>query len=172
VKQGAIVMALKRLSEELDFRINHKIEKTLKSMGEITVRSSLVNYNFTINPRVLNRQADFLTEISSLKDVFYTSSRGVNETNLIVSESISDIVEKHFADEKWLLKTDKLASITVKLPKENVGTPGLFYFIFQRLAWEGININEVISTNYEVTIVVSEDHIDSAFKVIKDLKKV
>jgi len=71
-----------------------------------------------------------------------------------------------------LLKTDKLASITVKLPKENVGTPGLFYFIFQRLAWEGININEVISTNYEVTIVVGEDHIDSAFKVIKDLKKV
>lgn len=172
VKQGAIVMALKRLSEELDFRINHKIEKTLKGMGEITVRSSLVNYNFLINPRVLNRQADFLTEISSLKDVFYTSSRGVNETNLIVSESISDILEKHFEDEKWLMKTDKLASITVKLPKDNIGTPGLFYFVFQRLAWDGINITEVISTNFEITIVVSEEHIDSAFKVIKDLKKI
>ena len=37
VKQGAIVMALKRLSEDLDFRLNHRILKVLKNLGEITV---------------------------------------------------------------------------------------------------------------------------------------
>ena len=30
-KQGAVVMALKRLTEDLDFRINHKITKVLKN---------------------------------------------------------------------------------------------------------------------------------------------
>ena len=40
VKQGAVVMALKRLTEELDFRLNHKINKVIKNIGEITVRSS------------------------------------------------------------------------------------------------------------------------------------
>jgi hypothetical protein len=30
VKQGAVVMALKRLTEELDFRLNHKINKVIK----------------------------------------------------------------------------------------------------------------------------------------------
>ena len=29
VKQGAVVMALKRLSDDLDFRVNHKIVKVL-----------------------------------------------------------------------------------------------------------------------------------------------
>jgi hypothetical protein len=38
VKQGAVVMALKRLTEELDFRLNHKINKVIKNIGEITVR--------------------------------------------------------------------------------------------------------------------------------------
>jgi hypothetical protein len=32
VKQGAVVMALKRLTEELDFRLNHKINKVIKTL--------------------------------------------------------------------------------------------------------------------------------------------
>jgi hypothetical protein len=35
---------------------------------------------------------------------------------------------------------------------------------------EGIIINEVISTSNEFTILVSEEQVDVAFKVIKDLK--
>jgi len=170
VKQGAVVMALKRLSDDLDFRVNHKISKVLKNIGEITVRSSLVDYNFGVSETILNSQAELISEINKYPDIFYTSSRGVNETNIVISESVAHLVDKHFAGEKLLEKTDNLASITIKLPKENVSTPGVYYFIFQRLAWEGIIINEVISTSYEFTIFVGDDKVDVAFKVIKDLK--
>ncbi len=170
VKQGAIVMALKRLSIDLDFRLNHKIMKVLKSLGEITVRSSLCDFTYAVSETILNKQAELINEIHSFQDVFYTSSRGVSETNIVVSESVSHIVDKHFANEKLVQKDHNLASITIKLPKENLSTPGIYYFIFQRLAWEGIIINEVISTSYEFTILVSEDEVDVAFKVIKDLK--
>ncbi len=170
VKQGAIVMALKRLSVDLDFRLNHKIVKVLKNIGEITVRSSLCDYTFAVSETILNKQAALISEINNHSDIFYTSSRGVSETNIMVSESMSHLVEKLFAGEKLLNKYDNLASITVKLPKENVITPGIYYFIFQRLAWEGIIINEVISTSNEFTILVNEEEVDVAFKVIKDLK--
>lgn len=170
VKQGAVVMALKGLSDDLDFRVNHKISKVLKNIGEITVRSSLVDFNFGVSETILNSQAELISEINKYPDIFYTSSRGVNETNIVVSESVAHLVDKHFAGEKLLEKTDNLASITIKLPKENVSTPGVYYFIFQRLAWEGIIINEVISTSYEFTIFVGDDKVDVAFKVIKDLK--
>ena len=171
VKQGAVVMALKRLSDDLDFRVNHKITKVLKNIGEITVRSSLVDYNFAVSDTILNSQADLITEIKQHSDIFYTSSRGVNETNIVISESMSHLVEKHFVGEKLIDTTGDLASITIKLPKDNISTPGVYYFIFQRLAWEGITVNEVISTAYEFTIFVSEDKVDVAFKVIKDLKQ-
>ena len=154
VKQGAIVMALKRLSEELDFKINYKISKVLKNIGEITVRSSLTDYTFVISDTLLENQAKLLAEINKVHDIFYTSSRGVNETNIVVSASIDSIID------------------TIKLPQENISTPGVYYYIFQRLAWEGIIIHEVISTTNEFTIIVSDDQIDIAFKVIKDLKNV
>ena len=43
VHTGAIVMALKRLSTDLEFRHSHKIIKTLKNIGDITVRSALID---------------------------------------------------------------------------------------------------------------------------------
>ncbi len=170
VKQGAVIMALKRLSEDLDFKVNHKITKVLKNIGEITVRSSLTDYTFLISDTILNKQADLISDIDSHSDIFYTSSRGVNETNIVVSDSISHLIEKHFKGEKLTQKLDNLASITVKLPKENTSVPGIYYFIFQRLAWEGIVIYEVISTSNEFTILVDDEIVDKAFKVIKDLK--
>jgi len=170
VRNGAVVMALKRLSDDLEFRATHKIVKTLKNIGEITVRSSLNNYTFKISDTLLQNMALLITKIEDNKNAFYTSSGGVNETTIIVSQNISKEVEEVFKGEELIEKIENASSITVKLPKENVSIPGIYYFIFQRLSWEGVNIFEVISTTYEFTILVDEDQIDKAFKVIKDLK--
>lgn len=172
VKQGAVVMALKRLSEELDFRINHKLIRVLKNIGEITVRSSLVDYAFVVSETLLENQARLIAEINKNKELFYTSSRGVNESNIIVSSAVSNALEEIFKNEKRTHKVENLSSITVKLPQVNVTTPGVFYYIFQRLAWEGVIIHEVISTTNEFTVIVHDNQIDSAFKIIKDLKNV
>jgi hypothetical protein len=172
VKQGAIVMALKRLSEDLDFRVNHRILKVMKNLGEITVRSSLIDYTFAVSDTILDKQALLISKINDFQDIFYTSSRGVNETNIVLSESVSYLVDEYLKGERQTQKVENLASITVKLPKENVAVPGIYYYIFQRLAWEGVIINEVISTSNEFTIIVAEAEVDVAFKVIKDLKSV
>lgn len=172
VKQGAVVMALKRLSEELDFKINYKISKVLKNIGEITVRSSLVDFAFVVSPTLLESQAKLLAEINKDKDLFYTSSRGVSETNIIISSSISGVVEDIFKNEKLTHKVGNLSSITVKLPNVNITIPGVFYYIFQSLAWEGVIVHEVISTTNEFTVIVHDNQIDTAFRVIKDLKNI
>jgi len=170
IRNGAIVMALKRLSDDLEFRATHKIVKVLKNIGEITVRSSLTDYTFLASDTVLHQQAKLLETINSSQDVFYTSSRGVNEINIVVSNILDSVVEDLFKAEKCTQKAENLSSITVKLPAENVSVPGIYYFIFQRLAWEGIVLYEVISTTNEFTILVDDDQVDVAFKTIKDLK--
>lgn len=170
VRNGAIVMALKRLSDDLEFRATHRIVKVLKNIGEITVRSSLTDYTFLLSDTILENQRKLLEEVNRNKDVFYTSSRGVNELNIVVSNSLGGAVEKLFKGERLTQKAENLSSITVKLPAENVSVPGIYYFIFQRLAWEGIVLYEVISTTNEFTILVDDQQVDTAFAVIKDLK--
>jgi hypothetical protein len=170
VKPGAIVMALKRISDTADFVQTKQITMVLKNLGDITVRSSLVDYSFLISDSLLVAQSNLLNEIEQKKEVFYTSSRGVSESNIIVSQNIAPLVDELFRDESCFSKTENLSSITMKLPSENVTIPGIYYFIFQRLSWEGVNINEVISTSNEFTILMHEDQVNTAFKVIKNLK--
>ncbi|GMN10385.1 hypothetical protein MTsPCn9_31490 [Croceitalea sp. MTPC9] len=170
VRNGAIVMALKRLSDDLEFRATYKIVKVLKNIGEITVRSNLTDYTFLSSETILANQAKLLEEVNKNQDIFYTSSRGVNEINIVVSNSLDKTLETLFASERCTQKAENLSSVTVKLPSENVSVPGIYYFIFQRLAWEGIVLYEVISTTNEFTILVNDDQVDVAFKTIKDLK--
>ncbi|WP_047418498.1 aspartate kinase [Cellulophaga sp. Hel_I_12] len=170
IRNGAIVMALKRLSDDLEYRATHKIVKVLKNIGEITVRSSLTDFTFLLSDSILENQRLLLKEINKDTAVFYTSSRGVNELNIVVSNSLDKTVEALFETERCTQKAENLSSITVKLPSENVTVPGIYYFIFQRLAWEGIILYEVISTTNEFTILVDDDQVDVAFKTIKDLK--
>ena len=171
VRTGAIVMALKRLSTDLEFRYSHKIIKTLKNIGDITVRSALIDYNFKVTDTLLSAQAKLLSQLKLSSENFYTSSRGVNECNIVVSEHLAPLVDTHLKQEECLHKVENLSSITLRLPTENVAIPGVYYFVFQRLSWEGINIYEVISTSNEFTILVNDDQVDKAFRVIKDLKQ-
>ena len=170
INQGAIIMALKRVSDDASFMLTKKIIRILKNLGDITVRSSLVDYGFLLSDSLLLTQANLLKEIEYKKDVFYTSSRGVAESNIVVSQNIVPLVDELFKNEICHTKLENLSSITIKLPSDNVKIPGIYYFIFQRLSWEGVNITEVISTSNEFTILVDEDEVDIAFKVIKNLK--
>ena len=169
-KSGAIVMALKRISNTQEFIITQKIVGVLKNMGDITVRSSLVDYCFKISETLLPAQAKFLSKIEKSKNIFFTTSRGVGECNIIVSQELSSIIESVFVNEECIEKTYNLSAISFKLPTENVTIQGIYYFIFQRLSWEGVNINEVISTSNEFTILMDEESVNIAFQVIKDLK--
>lgn len=169
-RSGAIVMALKRISDNLEFLSTHKIVKVLKGIGDITVRSNLVDFSFKISETLLSAQAQFLNEVNDNPNIFYTSSRGVTESNIIVSSNAAAQLENYFQAERLIEKTEDLSSISIKLPTENVTIPGIYYFIFQRLSWEGVNIYEVISTSNEFTIIVGEDQVNTAFKAIKELK--
>lgn len=170
VNQGAIIMSLKRVSDDINFTATKKIIRVLKNLGDITVRSSLVDYGFLLSETLLLTQANLLKQIEFKKDVFYTSSRGVAESNIVVSQNIVPLVDELFQNEVCHSKVENLSSITIKLPTDNVKIPGIYYFIFQRLSWEGVNITEVISTSNEFTILMDEDQVDIAFKVIKNLK--
>ena len=169
-RSGAIVMALKRISDNMEFLSTHKIVKVLKGIGDITVRSSLVDYSFKISETLLSAQASFLAQVNDNNEAFYTSSRGVSESNIVISSTMKHLVSIYFENEVLLEKSENLSSVTIKLPTENVDIPGIYYFIFQRLSWEGVNIRQVISTSNEFTILVDEDSVNTAFKVIKDLK--
>jgi aspartokinase len=79
--------------------------------------------------------------------------------------------KKIFAQERLKAHNQDLSSITVKLPETNTETYGVYYYIMKHLAWEGINIEQVVSTANEFTAIVNSKNIDDAFKILMQLKR-
>lgn len=170
VQTGAVVMALKRLVPNLQIIQASKLGKMLSGIGDIIVRSDLSDYCYKNSDTLKTRQIELMNRIENKNEIFYTVVQGIFETNLVMSSALIEDVEEVFKDENLLRKQEKLSSITFKLPQGNVMQPGLYYFIMKELAWEGINIEEVISTSHEFTFIVSDEDIDKAFLVIKRFK--
>ena len=170
VQTGAIVMALKRMIPNLQVIQASKLGKMLSGIGDIIVRSDLSDYSYKNSETLKSRHLELMNKIGTNSEVFYTIVQGVFETNMVLSTALKDSIEEIFQEEKLLLRQENLSSITFKLPQDNIIQPGLYYFVLKELAWEGINIVEVISTSHEFTFLVNDDDIDKAFMVIKRFK--
>lgn len=171
VNDSAVIMALNRLVPRLELMSAMKFKKVIENIGDVIVRSNLADFTFANSQTLYEKQSTLLNKIQTMKDVFCTFSQGIHETTLVVSSSIVHLVEEIFADEKQMALTYDLSSITVKLPTENSICPGVYYYIFKELAWDNINISEVISTTNEFTVVLSDDDIHRAFTIIMEAKR-
>ena len=169
VETGTIVMALKRYQNQTHLKSTIKLEKALAQIIDIIVRSKLVDYTFKNSDSLVEKHIKLLKKIANNNEVFYIFVQGVFETNLVVSESLKPEIDKLFINEKRTSFTDKLSSVTLKLPAENTEVTGFYYHILRKIAWEGINIVEVISTTNEFTIVVNDKDVDKAFSVLKSM---
>ncbi len=170
VNDSAVIMALNRLLPRLGDVTEQKAHNVVENLGDITVRSNLADYTFRNSNTLHNKQTILMERIKDMSNIFCTFSQGIDETTLVVTESISEMVEEIFADEYLNSKNNKLSLITVKLPADNTLYPGVYYFLFKELAWDNINIVEVISTTNEFTIVLNSNDIQRAFSILMNAK--
>ena len=170
VKDGAITMALRRYKPPVDIESEGVIKNVFKNLGDITVRSSLSDFTFQNSDTLIDSHSKVLKKINKNNQIFYAFTRGVFESNIIISSTENNIIAQVFKDEKLIGLKDSLSSITLNLPEGNSKIVGLYYQIFKRLAWDNVTLYEIISTTNEFTILVEEQLVDKAFSIIKGLK--
>ena len=170
VKSGAIMMALRRYSPPKEMANKIKLQRAMQQLGDITVRSDLSDYTFKNSPTLIKGHLKMLEVIKNDPHIFYTFTRGVHESNVLITSALKNEMEQSYQDEECTEVQDELSAITIGLPTDNTKIAGLYYQFFKRLAWEGISLYEVVSTTNEFTILVEDEFVDKAFTAIKGLK--
>ncbi|WMI68792.1 hypothetical protein [Mangrovimonas sp. YM274] len=170
VKSGAIMMALRRYSAPQNIASSVKLKKMLEGLGDITVRSNLTDFTFQNSKTLIDSHSRILEHVGVNTSIFYAFTRGIHESNLIISSSEERHVLDCFKGEQLIGMVGQLSAISISLPLNNSRVTGLYYQIFKRLAWEGIALYEVVSTTNEFTVLIEDPLIDKAFSVIKRLK--
>ena len=170
VKVGAVMMAINRLSPANELRVRKNIKKLALNLGDVIVRSDLCDFTFKNTTSLLKEIAKILSKSADSNDYFLTVSQGIFETNIVTSKNLQPFVEEIFKKETLINNVNDLASITIKLPKDNLEQSGVYYFILKQFAWANIAVQEVISTTHEMTIVVKEKDVNETFAILMDLK--
>lgn len=167
VSEEAIAMALRRIHKKIaptSFGL-----KFLKDLNNITVRSNLVEFVFSNSQDIVKIHQEILKKVENKKDVFLHISRGLFESIIVISSDFEEDVAQILKNQNTVLKMNDLSSITITLPEETITTPGVYYPILKALAWNGLNIIEVLSIGSELSILFKSYDVDRAFSVIKCL---
>ena len=171
VKEGAIIMAIKRMVPSYYYQINAGIKNFIQKLGDFIVRSNIYDYTFKNSTSLLICQKNLLDAVNNRNEAFISFSQGIHESTIVASAYLHPHIIEIFEKETLLAHKKDLASITILLPKENTEISGIYYYIFKNLAWQNINIIEVISTTNEFTVLVAEKDIDSSFSILRHMKK-
>ena len=170
VSDSAIIMAIKRMPPGANQKIELKIKNFMSELGDLIVRSNLIKLTYNNYIGISQDQAKFLSQIQDISDNFYTVSRGVSETTIITNAKFAEKITRTFSETSLISESDNLSAITMKLPEINTEISGVYYYLLKKIAWEGINLAEVISTTNEFTIVVDTNKVSHAFSVLMELK--
>lgn len=166
VTRGSIVMALKRISKSLKIK-QKKIDQIINLNG-LTVRSNLVELTYANSDTMAEKPKKVYSICEKRKDVFCSISQGVRETMIVASEEVENEIKNIFRNERTIARIGDISAITTLMNKDSLVTPGVYYFVLKLLAWNDINIIDVISTYSELTVMVANKDIDRAFTILRN----
>lgn len=165
VGQAAVVMALRRVAERLPDAANQPAAVVPRT-GELTTRTELTEYTFRHSDSIGECHRQLLDRTAAMEGAFVTVTRGVNEVMVICGRSVRAVVEQVFAGERLLTRQDNLNALTMHLDPSCSRTSGLHHTLLKQLAWEKVEVVNMICTYTEMTILLEQNQTGAAFNVM------
>lgn len=166
VETGAIIMALRRMKRVVKIKV--ELSSFFHVKPNIIIRSNLTEYTLENTEEVLTSITNLMENTRNHRHIVAVT-QGIYETAVIIDAQYKQDIEKIIAKSSVKDSVTNLSAITLILPPSNVETPGVYYTILKALAWNGINVFDVVSTKNEFTILFGDAEIDKAFTVIKSV---
>lgn len=167
---GSLVMALQRLRTKL--RAIPSIQYLQQPIrADLSLRSDLGLFWFEYSSGVLKAYQLIAQQLNGKPEVFMSLSCGINEVACVINTKYADTVKQATSGLNMIGYTPNLSAITLRFLFDTIHAPGVYYRILQALAWENVNLIEIMSAANELTLIFDDDTIDSAFAVIKRLIK-
>lgn len=165
VKNSAIVMAIRRYAEEL--RKKETEQKSYNLRYEIVMKTNIYDINFVRSDTVMGMLGQLYALVSPSSGDFLNVTLGSHEVSLSISEKYLPALTPLIEGESVLHRMGDLVALSLVFSGDFMSTPGIVYEAVRKLAWEEINVNEIISTMNELTFVIRREDSMDAFTVLQ-----
>jgi len=167
IKLPAVVMALRRYADEISW---HR-KKTAKFdyTGEILMKTNICDFTVVKSTSLMAKLKTIHNLVNFERGDTLNVILGNNEVSIIINEKYMEKLVRFLSGEKTLNKEDNLVALTIIFTGDFVHTPGVIFNAVRKLAWESINIYEIISTMTELTFILNKKDSMKAYEVLQEM---
>lgn len=163
VKHHAIVMALRRYAETL----KEKSKVTFDYTSEIILKTDICDIAVRRSPTLLNKLKQLYDIVDFETGDILNAVHGRYEVSIVTNERYRERALKFLKGENILNVETGLVSLTLTFSKDFLYTPGVIFNIVRNLAWDNINILEIVSTNTELTFILNKEDAVRGYEVLE-----
>ena len=168
IKHSAIVMALRRYADELE-KDNQGV-KNFNYNAELVMKTNICDITVQKSKDLLNKLKLIYNLVDFEKGDILNTILGNYEVSIIISEKYKEKLLKLIKGEKILAKEPGLTALSINFKGGDfLHTPGVIFTIIRKLAWENINIFEIVSTQTELTLILRQKDSVKAYESSQDL---
>jgi len=168
VRHNAIVMALRRYSERLETK---KEIVSLNYFREILLKTDIcyiVIEESETSVRTIQRLYD---EIDFKHGGIFNVMQGNYEISIITNQRYKDKFLELLSGENLLKVVDDLVIVSLTYSKDFSDTPGILYNVSRFIAWENINIYNVLHTPKELAFIISKKDAMTCYNALERMVK-
>lgn len=167
VKESAIIMALRRYGEQLKKKDIKTKEFKIKS--DIVMKTNIIDISVQKSPQLFKDLEKLYKLVNYEKGDLLNIIHGSNEVTIITNEKFKNKISEILKNEKTLNIEKNLISLSLNYPEEFLYTPGVIFNIIRKLALEGINIFEVVTTRTELTLILNKKDLTKSYNILENL---
>lgn len=162
VKHNAVVMALRRNANKIEGKYSHpSIEYSIE-----TIKTDICCIVFEVSPTLQNKIQNIYSVIDFKKGRILNIVQSNFEVSIMINKKYKKEVLKILEDEEVLDILDNLVSVSLVYDKDFLRIPGIIYEISRFMAWENINIIDMILTKMELELIIDKKDLMKCYKTL------
>jgi len=170
VKESAIVMALRRLAEKMQEKEKVESKKSkVKLCSEVNLKTGLIDISVVKSPALMKKISSLYNLCNPDRGDMFNIVHGNYEVAIITNERHLERLQKELKSEKIMNIEKDLVALSMSFTKDFFYTPGVISKISRQLAWNNINITELISTMTEMTFILHKKDATKAYNTVNQV---
>ena len=165
VNTAAVVMAIRRYADELKEAEKGAVKGRIDY--EIQMKTNIYDVNFSRDDSFMPRLSELYGIVRPDQGDFLNITLGSHEITLAVSENHRDAVDELTRGQRIVHRYSDLVALTIVFHGDFLQTPGILYLAVRKLAWENINIIEIVSTMNVLTFVIRREDSLKAYEALE-----
>lgn len=131
-----------------------------------TIKTDICYVVMEESPNLLSKIQSLYPIIDFKKGGLINIIQGNFEVAIITNQKYKEELLDQLHEEKVLDSIDDLVSISLTYNKDFLYTPGILYDITRFLAWENINVIDLILTKMELSIIVGKKDLMRCYQTL------